>query len=365
MFENFPNSSVFVEKKTLNELEDGRNLKLCICNGCGHIQLGNDKNLVVYDQSYSYSERGLSNSVSKDVEYTFSILHQLINEQKLKNVLEIGANNLNFLNNLKFCKKKIAIDPVNFENLSENIENYVCLAEDIDKDILALTDLFISRHNLEHIFDPNIILENINIANKNKKPKYFFVEVPNTESLINNNRIDQIFFDHVHYFFDDTLIKIFNKHNFELIKKWKNDRYGGSLCVLFKSNYSLETKIEFDHKFSSFRSSKFRESYEIFLKKCETLRKFMELNYGNCYGYGAGHSLPFLAYHIDGRFHHLEGIYEDDESKKNKIIRGIIPPILDVNLIKKNHKILITATDYSNEIVQKLDKDISVSGLVI
>jgi hypothetical protein len=364
-FPNFPRGGVFIDSDKTQEFSEGEELLLMVCNDCGHIQLGNTYDLNFYNDDYSYrTPQNLSENSSADLTQIYKELEGLVQENKIKTVLEFGANNLSFLMNFEYEGKKIAVDPLlkHIKDQNTKIEMLPFLAEEIEENLMKEVNLFVSRHNLEHIEDPARVLKRISSLASNKDKKFFFVEVPDLDNLILNNRIDHIFLEHLHYFNLHTLKLLFNNSGFKLIKSWKNNRYCGSVCAIFESEgpQKLETQ-----SIKNNSGEKLLLSFNIFKTKCEKLRQFMETNYGNCYGYGAGHSTPFLAYHIDGRFHLLEAIFDDDENKNAKKYSGIAPCVMSSKLLKKEYKIIITSTDYTDQIISKIPIQNEIVGLLV
>jgi len=366
-FENFPRSSFFQPVSCIQKFEKGIDLNLVECQTCYHIYLANEYNADIYsEEEYSYRTNidGAKQLrfIQADLNETYNEIQALLSFGSINTILEVGANDLSFLTNLRFRGRKIGIDPIlNKKITGATIEQHSCFAEQIPDEILESADLFISRHNIEHILDPAFFLERIVLSSKGRK-KYFFVEIPDTDKLIENSRFDQVFLEHMHYFNYQSLLMLMNKFDFDLIKSWKNDRYSGSICAIFEFT-GKKTRY-----FSNIRESnsvKIINSYSKFKSKCNRLRSEIENDYGNFYGYGAGHSLPFLAYHIDGRFHHLEAIFDDSLDKVNKRINGIAPPIIHSDNIMEEYKILITASDYTNEIMAKMKNHKNIFGLLI
>lgn len=368
-FENFPSGARLYQSEDYTDFEDGQELKLAGCKSCGHLQLDNFYIRSFYDDTYSY--RSSNSCLEGQSGYFLEALNQvndLVLEHDIKSVAEIGANNLSFLRHVACASddfRKFAIDPIlKSDAIEEDAISLVpSFVEDVGVEFFCDVDLIISRHNLEHIEHPSQFLEKISKAAASAgSAKYVFVELPDVESMIKNNRIDNVFLEHMHYFSQSTITTLFHKNGFSAIKLWKNERYGGSICGIFKTSQKKvieKTLVDVDGL-----RSQLIDSYRAFNQRCEQLRIFLEEHYGNCYGYGAGHSSPFLAYHIDGRFHLLEGIIDDDPNKIGKKISGIAPPIISFDSVPEDAKFLLVATDYSEQIVSKLAGRHKYVGLI-
>lgn len=363
-FNKFPRSSVFVNKNSTIKNPEPIDLVLSECIVCGHLYLNNLYDVTIYDQSYSYKTNIYESNNYSPLDFeiqTYLILEKIIHECNIKSVLEIGANDLTFLKNLKFNGKKIAVDPILKVNDCSNIDSYSLIADDVPDSILKSCDLIISRHNLEHIQNPEyFIARAARNANKNT---LFFVEVPDAEKMIENSRFDQIFLEHLHYFTEKSLVNLFSKFGFSVLLSWKNNRYGGSLCVIFKiipKHSFIKNDVLLNNNFKNII-----DKFQLFKNKCNYLSEQLENNRGNFYGYGAGHSTPFLSYHINYGFNLLEGIFDENYRKTFLKILGITSPIISTNLIHDNFKILITVTDHTNSITKKFDSTKNLYGLLI
>lgn len=366
-FENFPSGAIFIPVSEFSDFSIGEDLILSRCTNCSHLQLMNEYKQNTYDESYSYRSVHRPGNLNKAIAEELIInLNRQFGVNSPRSVLEIGANDLSFIKSLETIDKKIAVDPILSEWTTdvEGVTAYPTYIERIPSELYDEVDLVISRHNLEHLPDPGYVLRQIKAsAEKTRQEKYMFVEAPDLDRLLTNNRIDQIFLDHIHYFDTNSLSNLFSRNGFLCLKVWKNSRYGGSICGLFVARPGGETSSFF--RSSSDIDKRLTNAIDIFSKKCGSIRNLLEENYGNVYGFGAGHSTPFLAYHLDGRLHLLEGIIDDDPGKLNKKIKGLVPPIVSKNALKHGYKILITATDHTADIIGRLKPNIDVLGLLV
>ena len=368
-FENFPSSAEYVSPEDYGDFTNGMNLTLVQCQKCAHVQLATaSQRPVQYVEKYSYRSNNHSNrTLSTEEIRSKNMIEEFVQKNQCKCILEIGANNLSFIGELDFDGKKIAIDPLlralgpNEE--TQNVEIIADKVEETNTELLKNVDFFISRHNLEHLENPISVLEKIRVSSVNKDI-FGFIEVPDTDSLVRNCRFDQIFHEHIHYFNRQSLSLAINIAGFEVLEMWLSSRYGGSISALVKfSRSSLDKNIIKTQRLSQLikypvhpviETKDLINSSEHFFNKCSELRNLLENVYGNAYGYGAGHSTPFLAYHIDGRYHLLEGIADNDVSKHGMFIKNLNPLIISPEELNKDHFVLITATDYTEMIKTSL-----------
>lgn len=365
--ENFPRGAVFYPSSDFVDYEDGETLVLTQCKSCKHLQLNNHYQSCFYDSDYSFSTNPQHLKIADHQNKSVEKLEDLINSKSAEAILEIGANDLSFLNTIKFPGSKIAVDPIlkSVDASSLGIEVFSQLVEDLDDELFERCDIFVSRHNLEHLKNPGELIRRVESASaRSKRQKHFFVEVPDLDMLIMNSRMDNIFLEHLHYFNQESLKHLFEVNGFDCIETWKNQRYGGSVCGIFTTRGKALASGRVQNVFTD-KEGELLVSFDKFKVRCGFLREFMEKNFGNCYGYGAGHSTPFLAYHIDGRYHHFEGIFDDAPNKQGKKIRGIAAPVISPEHLQAGHSIVVTATDYTEQIVKKIGRNYNVVGFKV
>ena len=59
-----------------------------------------------------------------------------------------------------------------------------------------------------------------------------------------NNRFDQIFHEHVHYFNKFTLETVIHLSGFDCLEIWESQRYGGSINALISSKCGVQERAD-------------------------------------------------------------------------------------------------------------------------
>ena len=356
LFENFPCNSELVDDRS-RDINEGQDLNVLQCRGCGHIQLEKDFH---YESYSSYHFQTSGNLSGKESDEFVRILSKYSNTDS-KTVLEIGCNDFELLSRLKGFERRIGVDPSSvskekFKRMNESqspttFEFIPDTIENIPEDTLRSADLIISRHNLEHINDLNSVISKI--SRSVKQGTLFVVEVPDAASMLNNRRMYQIFPEHIHYFSASTLRSFMNFHGFCCLEISLSERYGGSIIAVFqRAKLSVENESGF--VFSRLEGLSYTEAKSEFASRMSLLRQRLERTYGKNYCYGAGHALPAIAYHIDGTLQLFEAVYDDDPSKTGLRYASIAISISRPDSLCEDQTVLVTSPDHFWQIESKI-----------
>jgi len=332
--------------------------ELMICMSCGHIQLKNqvDPNFL-YNIDY-YAFRTQNNyKTKKEFEFIQAFLRKINLDSDQIRAMEIGASNLElakFLNQRNSFKSFAVCDPLflNQEKIDESgIEVIGKLIENAEEDIKRLEINFvIGRHVLEHVLNPQSLLENLL---RNIDPTTIFVfEVPSLELLRRNLRFDAVFHQHCQYF-DEASVKILLQNlgcELLLMELNKEGSNGGSMIFAFKKQYNKNTNI-LEHNSIGSIEKKFSElkiEIEIFTSAFKVLGDFIKYLPGRKAGYGAAHMLATLNYHMGGAIEVLDFIIDDDELKNNMSYRNIDIDIVHSDEARIDENVIFVPTSYEN-----------------
>ena len=353
----FPLTGIFVKKNIDKKFPYYFDQKLNICTNCGHLQLEKfiSPNLL-YNNIYA-NRTSASHLSDNAISFFKNFLFKTLKRNKLKNILEIGCNDIKLINTLKSSSNHIfGIDPIwikakkpkdkKFTIIGDFVEN-IHLKDKIKKSI----NIFISTHNLEHISEPYKILKKV--VSFAEKDATFFVEVPDADLMIKNYRFDQIFHQHYHYFSYKSLSNLVERLDCKIVnKKINSDFWGGSLLIAFKKR---ETKKEFKLKNNYFNyKNLISKNYLKFNKHYKKLKKIL-IKSNTSVGYGAGQMTPSFAYHLNNDLSFLDYIVDDNKQRNNRIYPNLKTKIKYYNeklITGKN--VLITALDGTKIISKKL-----------
>ena len=288
--------------------------EVLICDECGHGQLEN-----IVDPKYlyndKYSHRGSLSPIASGGNYFFlNYLLANISGDK-ESIIDIGCNDLLLM---QLIKSKVTadnyygLDPIwiGKDHNNDGINVLGKFSNELTKeDVKGKLDLVVSCHTFEHIPDPYESL--VRISDFCSENADFFIEVPSLETLIELNRIDQIFHQHVNYYSVNSMTELFKRFEFGYIDHTFNyDMWGGTMILHFRKGHSASDNV----KMEKMDSDKFASSLSMFKKQVavfnEQIKSFQDVNL-----YGASQMLPVLLYHLDNTKLNSAKIYDNNPSR--------------------------------------------------
>ncbi len=169
----------------------------------------------IYTENYS---SGIPNS-PKVLEKYNKIIDSIILKENIENqyVIEIGASDFTFSELLleKGAKKVIAFEPSNLFKTENPQIHHIDTFFSVEKIPVDTKDigLIVIRHVVEHLPDPLATIAQLaTIARPGLK---LYIEVPNAEDIIKNNRFYDFFYEHITYFNPSLLKKIMKNFGFK------------------------------------------------------------------------------------------------------------------------------------------------------
>lgn len=336
----------------------GIDQRLLFCPQCGHGQLETQiPPKVLYGTNYLF-RTSASATARKGTQFFLSVLDEVAPGRRFRCVLDLGCNDLFLLSQLKDrAAIRIGIDPVWRDRESEcedpSIHIYGSNIEDVPLSMLPTKpDLVVCRHTLEHISDPNAVL---NLLMKAATPDALFVfEVPGFDGLISRYRFDQVFHQHLQYFSLSSFMRLLETVGADFLMHRENFHDWGAMAVAFTRSapgnvigrYALRPTL-----------ANITRRYELFRQQmAATSALLAELSGTRIYGYGAAQMLPVLGYHMGTDFRQLVAVLDDDPEKD-----GIGYWNLPVKVMPSSHAkdiseaaVLITAVDNVQPIMTKL-----------
>lgn len=234
------------EQKAAQNCEKG-DIKLAFCSSCGFIgNVAFDSSLLDYTQAY---ENSLDFS-PKFQEYSLSLAKRLIESHYLhkKDIVEIGCGKGYFL--LSLCElgnnRGVGFDPT-YVPLSEHekVKDKVTFVQDYYSEKYAYSDSnFVAcRHVLEHIPQPNTMVESLRRAIGSRLQTTIFFEVPNALDTFHNMAIWDIIYEHCCYFTSVCLSYVFTSNGFQV--KQTSEEFGGQfLCLEAVPGVSTKEKTK-------------------------------------------------------------------------------------------------------------------------
>jgi len=342
---NYPLTDMILDYK----LEAVVDQKLMVCERCGHGQLHNliHPN-ILYNKQYSLVTSTGMASKNNDLFYDFIL--KVTGGKYFNTILEIGCNDCYLLKKLEnYADNLVGIDPILCGREEEfnggKIQVFGTFIEQFelkhqDKPILVL-----ASHVLEHIDDPRKLLDNL--ISKVGDDALFVFQFPEFNTLVMDYRFDQVYHHHIHYFSLHSFKYLINSLGYDIVDYAINPHYWGTLTVAFAKSGKMKINPMIMHL------DFIRNNYNRFVILMDMLKyKLVDLN--DVIAYGASLQYPVLMYHISP-VAEPKIVVDDDMSKDGKYFinsNSIIRHSSNVDL--KNANVLITAANFSRNIIQKL-----------
>ncbi|MBL0261948.1 MAG: methyltransferase domain-containing protein [Saprospiraceae bacterium] len=330
----FQNKVYSSEREARNSLK--RSVTLMQCLDTGFVfNASFDPEILSYDQDYN-NEQSNSSIFQGHMLDVIGLLQkkELLNGK----VLEVGCGKGYFLNLLQEKGVDIhGIDPTYEGDNSRIIKDYFSSQYSYLK-----ADLIILRHTLEHIFYP---LEFLNlIAECNNYSGYIYIEVPTFDWIINNNAVEDIFYEHCNYFDPGSISTMFNNCSIEYLFNYQYIGVVAKLTDIRKSaittNEFTDYKVEFDSKI---------------LKYQDLVNQFSDLAI-----WGAGGKGSSFLNLIDPDLKRIKAVIDINPFKQNKFVGGTGHPIIAPDNIGNHHieNIITMNNIYLQEISKLTNKNL-------
>ena len=354
---SLPITGLFSPKKEPFHLP-GIDQSLLWCLECGHGQLMNQVSPKILYDSQKYSFRtSMSSTAQHGTKIFLDYLKELVPSEKFNCVIDVGCNDLYLLNEMKsFSKTRIGLDPIWIKQEINNGDPALHVIggtveeTDLAHALSCRPDCVLCRHTLEHIFDPQLVLQKlIDCAADNA---LFLFEIPGFDALITRGRFDQVFHEHLQYFSLRSFEALLNRLGAELIGYRENYHNWGALLVAFRKKRSVQKHFEF-----AFKKKDIKNKLNLFFKQMDSTRRtLLELKESGIYGYGAALMLPVLAYHLKTDLSFIKAVLDDDRDKDGYFYANLPLQVKHAESIEdfNNLTVFITAIDNVKPIMIKL-----------
>jgi hypothetical protein len=164
--------------------------------------------------------------------------------------------------------------------------------------------LILSSHTLEHIPDPNLFVSKVSACLR--KEDTVALQVPSLDWLVEDQRFEQVYHQHIHYFSERSLTALLAKHGLKVIAtEFNPDHWGAIMVIARKGDGAAAGRpiTRLDVVFSRFC---FGTAIGLWRYK---------LRNGGFLIYGASPMLPVMEYHLPV-LAKAEYIADDDGNKE-------------------------------------------------
>jgi hypothetical protein len=355
--DNYPATALYIED--YKDEKNAGNFSLDYCENCCHLQGVSTFSLDhFYNENYSYDATN-NNNIQYRHSFVTERIAQYCKGKKFNRLIDIGCNDLSLLKRLKAiginAEHFIGIDPIpiNETDLIDGIEFINGYVQDIEIPYADnnLVDLIVSVETFEHIPEVNLMFEVL--AEKLSPNSTFIVCVPSLDLLIENFTFPSISHEHVNYFSEYSLAKLFNDCSFKL-------EFSELIDVTWGFLFQIHTKVDYRTTLSIAPPvqllSKFERNYQFFLKNLKCVLEIIKSTEGKIFGFGASDLTANFAYFLDSDLSELTYIIDDTPYKQNMYILGLKPKIVNLGNVGdlSDATIVITAPHASRAIIKRL-----------
>jgi len=343
-------------------------LNLTICKNCHLLQLKEAFNTNFLFKNYAYYTPSRINFLKH-----YKIILKRISKFKVINsntkVLEIGCNNGDFLDYIKFERNclVVGVDPA--KNLAEycNSKSIKIFSSSFNSRLANLIkkkyesfDVIILRHvyaHIDNIKDINIGLKKISNSNT-----IIYIENAYAYETLMKNEFDQIYHEHMSYIHLRPMVTFFKNYNLEIFDSFISPLHGGSICMLISKykNFKPTTQLNkiLNHEKKNFNKKlilKFLKNVQInknkFINLIKNLKKKSYII--GTYGASAKGSTLLNFYKINKKY--IYKAFDNSENKINKYLPGSQIKITNSDSIEKYkcNYIIVTAWNYLKIIIKK------------
>lgn len=307
-----------------------------------------------YEQTATYINPGREGKPSslkiKDVERQVSFLSDFIQDPKDNSIFQIGCSDGYTLS--KFKEKGFSVSGVD-----PSIESNKLAKELYDIDTIIDTfeniklnqkfDILVMTHILEHLYNPNQVLEKCNkILNKDG---YILLEVP----LFEGSKlfpIGMLTLEHLNYFTEKSLLKLFSENSFiplSIQKLYFNHVYPVIAVVFKKMEKSFSLIESFGNNMNRYLNLEQSHWKKVQYVLNNNLKKNEEV-----YIWGAGiHTSMLLSNTNLLTFCKIVGILDSSKTKWNKNLGDV--KIIEPTVEKLRDSVVVISSYVSEEEIYK------------
>ena len=367
-FGKMPIANGFLKKKDFNK-EYFYNMGVSFSEDISLLQLNNHpKPEMMFNKKYPFFTSSSNFMKSHFKKYADWAKKKYIKKNNSK-IIEIGSNDGTFLKNFKKTNfqnvgfepsknvsdiaKKKGINSINKFFNRKNLNN-------LEK-FVGNTDIIFGANVVCHIPDLVEFILTCNLA-LNENGKIIFEE-PYLGSMYQKVSYDQIYDEHIFLFSINSIKKIFNIFDFELIDVLPQNTHGGSMrYVLERKRSKINKKVKNFIELEKRQNIDSLKGATIFKKKCELSKEKLQYKLAEikrrgkaiC-GYGATSKSTTILNYCNIKSNVIDCIFDTTPNKIGKFSPGVHIPIVDYRYFKKKfyEYSFLFAWNHKNEIEKK------------
>jgi SAM-dependent methyltransferase len=321
--------------------------------------------------SHYYYKSGTHNLYAEHCKTIFQDIQEYIPVVDGTQFIDVGGNDGTLLLTFKSLTDK-GIDVLNVDpskNLTELSEQrgIPALNDFFDVDLLSdyinSVDVVTSTNVFQHLKDINSFVNTV--ASVLSDDGIWVLEFPYWLSGMETNQFDQIYHEHVYYYFVTPLSILFNKHNLRIIKVSKQDIHGGSLRLIISKINSIHNIHPSVNEYLSTESALSTSFYETWgekvsshIKRSKELLLQLKADGKTIYGFGAAAKGCVYLNAMELDYNTIDVVVDDTDIKQGKYIPGTGIQIHNRSILTTNPPdyILILPHNFSDYIVKNLSE---------
>lgn len=312
---------------------------------------------VVYQTSH------YSGTVGKLWDEHHSQFAEFILKHSPKNVLEIGGLHGTLA---KKCKSTNDIEWTIIDPNPSQLDKYniKTIKGFFDEHFVPSTEYntVIHSHLLEHIYDVNTFLVNIQNLLKSSSGKMMF-SVPNMKVMLHRNYTNCFNFEHTYYISEEFIEYYLNKYNFKLVEKqyFKDDH-----SIFYYAEYNENNVPSPDINYYEENKTLFGQYIKVALEEIKKINERIVDHDGNIYVFG-GHvfSQYLIAYGLNTE--KIKCLLDNDINKQKCRLYGTHLMVESPQILKDdpNPLVILKAGVYNKEIKTDILNNINKNAVII
>lgn len=366
--EDYPFFTVPVTKKDKSAIlntHDNLFDELCYwaCKDCGHVQINNlpNENIIdeLYTKYYTYPSPLEDNfEPVRDnyfINYFKNTIYPFSKTQNLNTVLEIGCYDgyiLKCLSNIGYLT--LGCDPSNGADIGNlygldirkekfSSENFVSADESFD--------IIISRHFIEHVFDPYEYIKEFGKVLKHNG--VLIIETPNIKHFLKKGLLEVFSLQHISLFSETSLKYALEKSGFQILF---TDESTDSLIITAKKSINVKATVgnNYNNIIDNFNKQVCTNKLILSNILNDPTNLFNSIGIWGAGGFGIA---TIKLYNIETKY--IKYFIDSDPNKWDMEYLNYTIPIVPPSFAKDNPpSIIIIASMYSKNIVDNMDNSL-------